>query len=121
MSSTVSSGIVVDQRLAPIWRWGPAIVVILIGAVILVVSAYATSTTDSQSPTTSAVTPRPVVGDCVAVYSSDAGPIAVTVDCVATNTGRVQSIIETPRPCPTATEAVPLSDNRTTLCLARSR
>lgn len=119
--NAVPSGIVIDERLAPIWRWGPAVVIVAIGLLILIVSAYATSNSASTSTVTTVSAPRPVVGDCVLLVPSDIGTTAFVADCAGTNSGKVASIIETPRPCPTGTENVALEDHRTTLCLTRTR
>ena len=84
-------------------------------AAVLVVSAYA-SAGDSRGPTTSTTTATPSVGACVDVSASSGGRIATVVPCDVASSGRIASIVDTPRPCPSGV-AVELADGRTTLCL----
>jgi hypothetical protein len=115
--STVTSGVLVPSRTAPLWKWGPVVglVVLLLG--ILVFSAYATShePVESSPPATAAASLE--VGQCVFVVFTDSGRAATPTPCTAQTSGRIDSIVETPRPCRPDTESVQLFDGRTTLCL----
>lgn len=116
----VESGFYVSERTAPFWKWGPVVVLALIGIGILVFSAYATSTTDEPSGTnfvgpTKVVTYK--VGECVVVSPSAAGPLATSVLCSPQTSGKISSITATPRPCPAETTEIQLADRKTTLCL----
>ena len=110
------SGHLVPARTAPLWKWGPVVVLLAILAAVVIGSAYATSH-DSVTPTPTTSSARPVVGDCVDIGFSPSGPTALTVSCASGPTGRVVAIVDTPRPCPAASTTVGLADGRTTLCL----
>ena len=87
---------------------------------LLVVSAYASkgsSDTASSAPTSTI----PAVGDCVLVAALNTGRTPVPVNCGVQGAGQVASIVATPQPCPPDTVSLPLSDDRTTLCLRSPR
>jgi curved DNA-binding protein CbpA len=112
------SGLVVRADHAPVFRYLPAAVVIVVLLGVLVFSAYATSR-DSTGPAAGPTSTAPTypVGTCVLIAALDSGPEPVKVACGTGNSGRVTAIVDTPRPCPPDTRALPLDDNRTTLCL----
>ena len=91
------------------------VLVVLLG--ILVVSAYATSR-DATSPSDTLARSRvPAVDECVLVAFLSGGRAPVPVTCGTQGSYRVVSIVDTPRPCPSGTQQLPLSDQKTTLCL----
>lgn len=112
------SGAVVPATHAPLLRFLPVMVVVVVLVGILVFSAYATSR-DSTGPNVAPTSTAPTypVGTCVLIAALDSGPEPVKVACGTGNSGQVTSIVDTPRPCPPDTRALPLDDNRTTLCL----
>jgi hypothetical protein len=102
---------------ASLWRYAPIAVVMVILLGILVLSAYATSR-DSTGPTGTVVRASvPAVGDCLLVTPLSSGRVPVPVTCGTAGAYRVVSTVDTPRPCPSGTEPLPLSDQKTTLCL----
>ena len=115
--SSAPSGFVVPARTAPLWKWGPVVVILAILAAVVIGSAYATSRDTSGSPTTSTSISRFSSGQCVDIGFSAVGKTAAVVPCSAGATGRIWSVVDSPRPCPANTTAVDLSDGRTTLCL----
>ncbi len=111
------SGHVVATSQTSLWRYTPIVVVLVVLLGILVVSAYATSR-DATSP--SDTLPRsqvPAVDECVLVAFLAGGRAPVPVTCGTQGSFRVVSIVDSPRPCPSGTEQLPLSDQKTTLCL----
>jgi hypothetical protein len=113
------SGIVVSAQTASLWKWGPVAAGVLIGLVLLIGSAYATSQDPSSTGTTMPTTAaRYTPGSCVVILASDLGKIAQPVSCTQQFSNIVSSQVDSPRPCPPLTVAVPLADGRTTLCLA---
>jgi len=114
------SGFVVSAATAPLWRWGPVVVAVLIGAALLIGSAYATSKDPSTTALSTTTRARAFSkGDCVAITAGPSGKVAQVVPCDQPLTGVVDSVVETPRPCPSTTNAFALSDGRTTLCVLR--
>ncbi len=112
------SGIVVSAQTASLWKWGPIAAAVLVGLVLLIGSAYATSKDSSLSSTTTQVQVlRYQPGTCVVILASDSGKIAQPVSCADPNSAAVSSQVDSPRPCPPLTAAFPLSDGKTTLCL----
>ena len=112
------SGIVVSAQTALLWRWGPVAAGVLIGLVLLIGSAYATSQDSSSSGTTMPeTTARYTPGSCVVILAGDSGKIAQPVSCAQQFSSVVSFQVDSPRPCPPLTVAVPLSDGKTTLCL----
>ena len=112
------SGIVVSSETAWLWKWGPIAAAVLVGLVLLIGSAYATSNDSSSSSTTAQVSAvRYQPGSCVVILASDGGTIALPVGCADQASAVVSSQVDSPRPCPPLTSAVPLSDGKTTLCL----
>jgi hypothetical protein len=91
------------------------IVVVLLG--ILVVSAYATSRDGTAPADTLLRQSVPAVDDCVLIRPLANGRVPVPTTCGTQGAYRVVSLADTPRPCPTGTEQLPLSDQKTTLCL----
>ena len=112
------SGIVVPAHTASLWKWGPILVAVIIGAVLIIGSAYATSH-DSATPssTPSTVSTQYVPGSCVVILAGSGGKIAQSVGCDQQYASIVSSQVDSPRPCPPQTVAVPLADGKTTLCL----
>jgi hypothetical protein len=111
------SGHVVPAGQASLWRYAPVAVVLVVLLGILVVSAYATSR-DATAPTdTLARSQVPTVDECVLVAFLTGGRAPVPVTCGTQGSFRVVSLVDTPRPCPSGTEQLPLSDQKTTLCL----
>jgi hypothetical protein len=112
------SGIVVSAHTAPIWKWAPIVVAVLIGAALLIGSAYATSR-DTSSSTVSVPpsSPKFQPGSCVLIVGGPSGKIAQTVDCDRQFASVIDSVVDSPRPCPPSTATVPLYDGKTTLCL----
>jgi hypothetical protein len=116
-----TSGIVVPATHAPFLRWLPVVVIAAVLVGILVFSAYATSQ-DAVGPTGPTSTrPTYPVGTCVLVAVLESGPAPVPVACGTGRSARVEAVVDTPRPCPPDTQALPLDDNRTTLCLKSAR
>lgn len=116
-----ASGVVVPAAHASYYRWVPVVLIVLVLGGILVFSAYATSQ-DGVTPTGPTTTePEYPVGSCVLVAALDTGPQPVRVACGTGNSAVVDSTVATPRPCPPDTIALPLDDNRTTLCLKSAR
>jgi hypothetical protein len=97
-------------------KWAPVIVVGVVFVTVLVFTAYAVHGHPSGSPVQVQTTqqPRYTVGSCVALTS---GPLATPVPCDGPSSGRIAATTDTPRPCPPGTDAVPLEDQLTTLCL----
>ena len=112
------SGIVVSANTAPLWKWAPVVVAVLIGAALIIGSAYATSqdSTSSMPATVSSVQPFQK-GDCVVVTPSAAGKVAYPVTCDKAATGVIDSVVDTLRPCPPQTVEYQLFDGKTTLCV----
>lgn len=115
--SSVPSGFVVPARTAPLWKWGPVVVLLAILAAVVIGSAYATSRDSSGTSTTPTSVPRFASGQCVDIGFSAVGKTAVVVPCGVGASGRIWSVVDSPRPCPTNTTAVELADGRITLCL----
>ena len=114
------SGHAVPAGQAGVWRFAPIVVVLVVLLGILVVSAYATSR-DATGPTdTLARSQVPAVDECVLVAFLAGGRAPVPVTCGTQGSYRVLSIVDTPRPCPSGSEQLPLSDQKTTLCLVPS-
>lgn len=112
------SGIVVSANTAPLWKWGPIVVAVLIGAVLIIGSAYATSQDPKSVPTsTPATTNQFVPGSCVLILAGPSGKIAQLAGCDQQYTSIVSSQVDSPRPCPPLTVEVPLAGGKTTLCL----
>jgi hypothetical protein len=59
----------------------------------------------------------PAVDECVLVAFLAGSRVPVPVTCGTQGSFRVLSIVDTPRPCPSGSEQLPLSDQKTTLCL----
>lgn len=116
------SGIVVSAQTAPLWKWGPIVLAVLIGAALLIGSAYATSQ-DSASPVRSSDESSPAfeAGTCVLIVAGPSGKVAQKVECERQFAALITSVVDSPRPCPPLTAAVPLYDGKTTLCLAESQ
>jgi hypothetical protein len=114
------SGHVVPASQASLWRYTPIVVVLVVLLGILVASAYATSR-DATSPSdTLARSQVPAVDECVLVAFLAGGRAPVPVTCGTQGSFRVVSLVDTPRPCPSGTEQLPLPDQKTTLCLVPS-
>ena len=114
---TPPSGHVVPTAEASIWRFAPIVVVLAVLLGILVVSAYATSRDETAPADTRARSQVPAVDECVLVAFLSGGRAPVPVTCGTQGSFRVVSLVDTPRPCPSGTEQLPLSDQKTTLCL----
>ncbi len=112
------SGHMVPAEHAGFWRFAPIAIVVVVAIAILVVSAYATAGDDATAPSSVARAPVPEVGDCVLVASLSVGRVPVLSPCGNEGARVVSSITDTPRPCPPGTQALPLSDQKTTLCLS---
>jgi hypothetical protein len=110
------SGAAVPAAHASWWRYAPAVVLLVVLALVLVVTAYATSGGSGQ---TEPVAPEvvPEVGDCVLVVVVGGRLAPARVGCGTEGAEPVAAVVDTPRPCPTGTEAVAMPDRRTTLCL----
>jgi hypothetical protein len=111
------SGVVVPAAHATLWRYAPIVVILVVLVGLLVVSAYATSTDTSAPSDTLSRTSPPEVGACVLVAFLSNARVPVPADCGTQGAFRVYSWVDTPRPCPPATESLPFSDGKTTLCL----
>ena len=111
------SGIVVPAAHAFIWRYAPIVVVAVVLVGLLVFSAYATSNDPSSPVGTASRSSTPDVGECVLVAVLSNGRVPVPVACGTAGSYRIDSQVDTPRPCPTGTIALALSDQKTTLCL----
>ena len=114
------SGHRVPAAHASLWRFAPIVVVLVVLVGILVVSAYATSRDGTAAIGSPARTEVPGVDDCVLVVFLTGGRAPVPVTCGTQGSMRVVSIVDTPRPCPSGTEQLPLSDQKTTLCIVAS-
>jgi hypothetical protein len=110
------SGIVVPASQASFWRFAPVIVLLAVLAIVLVVSAYATSGGSAPSST---IAPEvaPTVGDCVLLVSTGGRVAPVPVSCGTQGSVVVAAVVDTPRPCPADTKPIALADAETTLCL----
>lgn len=116
------SGIVVSAHTAPLWKWGPIVVAVLIGAALIIGSAYATSQDPASVPTsTPATTNQYVPGSCVLILAGPSGKIAQLTSCDQQFSSIVSSQVDSPRPCPPLTVEVPLAGGKTTLCLVGAR
>lgn len=111
------SGVVVPASHAGAWRWGPVVVLVVVLLGVLVISAYATSGGDAPAPGSTESVAVPEVDDCVLVAVLASGRVPVPVACGTAGASRVVALVDTPRPCPPSTQQLPLSDNKTTLCL----
>lgn len=112
------SGILVSAQTAPLWKWVPVVVAVLIGAALFIGSAYATSQDSGSSvSSTIAITQTFQKGDCVVVTPSASGKIAYPVTCDKAATGVIDSVVDTLRPCPPQTVEYQLYDGKTTLCV----
>ncbi len=111
------SGIVVSAHTAPLWKWGPIAVAIAIGAALLIGSAYATSRDSTPSSSVPVTTPQYTPGTCVLIVAGPNGKIAQPAECDRQFAAAIDSVVDSPRPCPPLTATVPLYDGKTTLCL----
>lgn len=112
------SGIVVSAHTASLWKWGPIVVAVLIGAALIVGSAYATSQDPASVPaSTPAASNQYVPGSCVLILAGPSGKIAQLAGCDQQFSSVVSSQVDSPRPCPPLTVEVPLAGGKTTLCL----
>lgn len=113
------SGVVVPAEHASLWTFVPVVVVLLLLGAILVVSAYASAGDDAQAPRGGDTRGSTVPGidDCVLVAAAAEGRVPVPVPCGTTGALRVVAKVDTPRPCPPSLDQLPLSDQKTTLCL----
>jgi hypothetical protein len=116
-----ADGVVVARAHHPILAFGPVVVIIVVLVGLLVWSAVETAD-DATGPSAASTTaPRFEVGTCLLVAALDTGPAPVPVDCGTRNAARVQSSVDTPRPCPPDTLGVPVPGGRTTLCVRSAR
>jgi hypothetical protein len=108
---------VVARSHHPFLAFGPVVLLVLVVIVLLVWSAVETAddAAGPSGPGTTAV--RFEVGSCLLVAALQTGPAPVPVDCGTRNAARVQSTVDTPRPCPPDTLGVPVPGERTTLCV----
>ena len=112
------SGIVVSAHTAPLWKWAPVVVAVLIGAALLIGSAYATSQDSSSAVSSTPATGQNFQrGDCVVITPSASGKVAYRVTCDKAATGVIESVVATLRPCPQQTVEYQLFDGKTTLCV----
>jgi len=111
------SGYVVPAAHASLWRYAPIVVILTVLVGILVVSAYATAKDSGPTSDTLARPAAPAVGDCILVAFISNGKVPVPVTCGTRDSYRVQSWVNTPQPCAPGSDALPLSDQKTTLCL----
>ena len=114
---TPPSGHVVPAAHASLWRYAPIVVVLTLLVGILVVSAYATAKDSGPPSDTLARVAAPAVDDCILVAFISNGKVPVPVTCGTRDSYRVQSWVNTPQACPPGSDALPLSDQKTTLCL----
>jgi hypothetical protein len=110
------SGFVVAAEHASAWRYVPLAVVLVVLLAVLVVTAYANAGDGTPSDTVVRA-PVPQVGDCVLVAALSQGRVPVASPCGNEGAYKVASITDTPRPCPPGSQALALSDQKTTLCL----
>jgi hypothetical protein len=115
------AGLVVARPTHPFLAFGPVVVVLVVLVALLIWSAVETAgDADGPSgPDTTAV--RFEVGSCLLVAALPTGPAPVPVDCGTRNAARVQSVVDTPRPCPPDTLGVPVPGERTSLCVRSVR
>jgi len=111
------SGFVVPAEQASLWRYAPIVVVAVVLIGILVMSAYATSRDATAPSATLARQSVPAPGDCILVAALSNGRTPVPISCGTQGAYRVVSLVDTPRPCPSGSEQLPLSDQKTTLCI----
>jgi hypothetical protein len=100
-------------------RWVPVVVILVVAALVVTVTAYASHPHNSPSGPGSGgqVSTGWQVGSCVAVMS---GPSAVVVPCDQPHTGTVAATTDYPRPCPPETYTVALVADNVSLCLKPS-
>jgi len=112
------SGIVVSARTAPFWRWGPVVAAVVLGAVLIIGSAYATSQ-DSTPPSSATPSVAEVlrVGTCARIVAGPSGKVAQSIPCDQQFASKIEAVVDSPRPCPPSTATVSLYDGKTTLCL----
>jgi len=111
------SGHAVPATHPRLWRFAPIVVLLAVLLAILVASAYATSR-DGQAPTSSvARAGTPAAGECILVAALSSGRTPVPVTCGTQGSYRIVSVVDTPRPCPSGSQQLPLSDQKTTLCI----
>lgn len=113
-------GFAVPAEHASIWRHAPVIVVLAVLVAILVFSAYATSNDPAARSAPQARQAVLGVDDCLLIVFQERGRAPAPVTCGTEGSYRVVSVVDTPRPCPTGSEQLPLSDQKTTLCLVVS-
>jgi hypothetical protein len=116
------SGILVPASTAALWKWLPVAFAVLIGVGLIVGSAYATSQDGPKSSSNSLSGPQIFTkGSCVVVTPGPSGKVALVVTCDKVSSGVVDSVVETPRPCPPPANEFQLFDGKTTLCLVPSQ
>ena len=112
------SGILVPASTAVLWKWLPVAFAVLIGVGLIVGSAYATSQDGPKSSSKSLSGLQIFTkGSCVVVTPGPSGKVALVVTCDKLSSGAIDSVTETPRPCPPLTTEYQLFDGKTTLCL----
>lgn len=111
------SGHAVPAEHASFWRYTPIVVVLVVLVTILVFSAYATSNDTSSPSGTQVQQVVPGVDDCLLIVFQPNGRAPAPVTCGTQGSYRVVSVVDTPRPCPSGSQQLPLSDQKTTLCL----
>ena len=112
------SGILVPASTAVLWKWLPVVVAVLIGVGLIVGSAYATSQDEPKSSSNGATATQTFTkGSCVVVTPGPSGKVALVVTCDKLSSGVIDSVVQTPRPCPPLTTEFQLFDGKTTLCL----
>ena len=110
-------GIAVDRRHHPVLAFGPVVLLVAVLVGLLVWSAVETAD-DAGGPSGPSTTATPFpVGSCLLVAALQTGPAPVPVACGTQGAARVQSTVDTPRPCPPDTLGVPVPGQRTTLCV----
>ena len=112
------SGILVPASTAVLWKWLPVAVAVLLGVGLIVGSAYATSQDEPKSSSNGATATQTFTkGSCVVVAPGPSGKVALVVTCDKLSSGVIDSVVQTPRPCPPLTTEFQLFDGKTTLCL----
>jgi hypothetical protein len=115
------SGVMVPAGAAPLFRFGPIVLLVLLLGGILVFTAYATSQgsvapSDGSVPVANQPTPY-VKGHCVVLASIRGRTTAVPTSCASPGARLVNDVTDVGRPCAAATAPFDVPGETVRLCL----